>query len=75
MAIEKDCLLFDEKTGQKLVLDRQKTSMSMDHCSGIKLKRFYDAVKDLDVIKYTAIQGSSVTLLGLVKYDADNDVF
>ena len=55
MAIEKDCLLFDEKTGQKLVLDRKKTSMSLEHLSGLKFKRSFDAAKGLDVIKYTAI--------------------
>ena len=39
------------------------------------MKRTFDNLSYFELIKYSAFQGSSITLLGLVKYDAEKDVF
>ena len=41
----------------------------------IRKKRLMDYPLTRDAIRYGVIEGSSVTLLGLIKYDASQDKF
>ena len=52
-----------------------KESQKVDMIFNVRQKRISDVFKMHDTIRYAVIEGSSVTLLGLVKYDASQDKF
>ena len=70
----KDCVLFDEKSNKKLNIPKSATDCP-DFIFGLKQKRILDVSNFAERIKFVAIEGSSLTLLGLVKYDSEEDSF
>ena len=78
--MKRDCLLFDERDPlsekNKIRLKIDKNAQRLNEVFNLRHKRTMDNWYELqEKIKYAAIEGGSMTLLGLVKYSAENDSF
>ena len=78
--MEKDCLLIDE-TGDRLKLKNTtlavaKSANQLESVFNLRRKRKLREYLDVvEVVKYVALEGTSLSLLGLVKYDVESDTF
>ena len=79
--MSKDCILFDEREplssrGKMAVLKVGKDGFKLDESFNLRHKRSQENIWiPIDQVKYVALEGSSLTLLGLIKYNAGSDQF
>ena len=79
----KDCILIDETAPQMdklLVKEESAANGVIDLVSGVnqrrrKLKRRFPTAQAYDQFKCAVFEGTSITLIGLVKYDTKTDSF
>ena len=81
MSMSKNCILFDERNPieSRTHLNINKDALKLNEVFNLrhkrKIKDNIDGISVIERVKYVALEGSSLTLLGLMKYNADKDRF
>ena len=69
-------VLLDEKDPLESPLRVNSASQKIDHLYNVKQKRMaIEFVLNKELVKYMTLEGSSLTLLGLVRYNATKETF
>jgi len=66
----------DKRSVRKEALVLQKEAAQLESVFNLNVKRKFDPMNEFkDKVKFAAVEGGSLTLFGLIKYDSNSDTF